>query len=240
MVGANQPVSFDHIESLGITGGGPATINGTNGPDAITVIARDDTYAAAADGIQDFTVSVNIGPELLFIDVASLTINALSGSDQVTLVTPAPNNAVWDVDVTVDGGPPAADTDRLIVQTPGAFAETVVYTPTASDGGTLDLTSLSSLVTINGIEVLSYDGQGDNDSLTIVGTSGDDTIVHTPGATDQAGSFQVNSLLALSYQNLGSGGSLTVDGAGGTDTLVYNGTAANDSFTIGGAGSARE
>ena len=166
----------------------------------------------------------------------SLTINALSGSDQVTLVAPAPNNAVWDVDVMVNGGPPAADTDRLIVQTPGAGAESVVYTPTAFDGGTLDLTSLSSLVTINGIEVLSYDGQGDNDSLTIVGTSGDDTIVHTPGANDQAGSFQVNSLLALSYQNLGSGGSLTADGAGGTDTLVYNGTAANDSFTIGNAG----
>jgi hypothetical protein len=236
VVGANQPVSFDHIESLGITGGGPAVINGTNGPDAITVIARDDTYAAAADGVQDFTVSVNIGPELLFIDVASLTIDALSGSDQVTLVTPAPNNAVWDVDVTVNGGPPAADTDRLIVQTPGAAAETVVYTPTASDGGTLNLTSLSSLVTINTIEVLSYDGQGDNDSLTIVGTGGADTIVHTPGATDQAGSFQVNSLLALSYQNLGSGGSLTADGGGDTDTLVYNGTNANDSFTIDGSG----
>ena len=72
----------------------------------------------------------------------------------MTLRTPAPNNAVWDVDVTVDGGPPAADTDRLIVETPGAGAETVVYTPDAADGGTLDLTSLSSPVTINGIETL--------------------------------------------------------------------------------------
>src|SRR5262245_25723387 len=96
--------------------------------------------------------------------------------------------------------------------------------------------SINSLVTISGIDVLSYDGQGDNDSLTIVGTGGDDTIVHTPGATNQAGSFQVNSLLALSYQNLGSGASLTVDGAGGTDTLVYNGTAANDTFSIDGVG----
>ena len=148
-------------------------------------------------------MSVNTGPELLFIDVASLTINALSGSDQVTLQTPAPNNAVWDVDVTVNGGPPAADTDRLIVQTPGAGAETAIYTPTASDGGTLNLTSLSSLVTINGIEVLSYDGQGDNDSLTIVGTGGDDTIVHNPGANDQAGSFQVNSLLGAQLSEPG-------------------------------------
>jgi hypothetical protein len=218
-------------------------INGTNGPDAITVIARDESYAAAADGVRDFTVSVNIGPEILFIDQASLTINALSGSDQVTLQTPAPNNAVWDVDVTVNGGAPAADTDTLIVQTPkktlgapGDDAETAVYTPTTFDGGTLDLTSLSSLVTIATTEELIYDGQGDNDSLTIVGTIDPDTIVHTPGGNDQAGSLQVNSLLALSYQNLGSGGSLTADGGAGTDTLVYNGTAANDSFTIGNAG----
>src|SRR6185503_10018145 len=141
-VGANQPVSFDHIESLAIDGGGPAVINGTNGPDAITVIARDSTYVAAADGVQDFTVSVNTGPDLLFLNVGALEINALSGSDQITLQTPAPNNAVWDVDVTVNGGPPAADNDQLIVQTPGAAAETVVYTPNAADGGTLDLTSL--------------------------------------------------------------------------------------------------
>ena len=129
VVGVNQPVSFDHIESLGITGGGPAVINGTNGPDAITVIARDASTHAGADGVQDFTVSVNTGPELLFLDVASLTVNALSGSDQVTLLTPAPNGAVWDVDVTVNGGPPAGDTDRLIVQTPAPGAEQIVTPP---------------------------------------------------------------------------------------------------------------
>jgi hypothetical protein len=237
VVGADQPVSFDHIESFGVSGSGPAVINGTNGPDAITVIARDSSFDAAADGVRDFTVSVNNGPNLLFIDVPTLTINALSGSDQVTLETPAPNPVgPWNVDVTVNGGAPAADTDQLIVETPGTAAESVVYTPSAADSGKLDLTSLTSPVTMTGIEALSYDGQGDNDSLTVVGTIGDDTIVHTPGANDQAGSFQVNSLLALSYQNMGSGGTLAVNGAGGTDTLVYNGTVANDIFTIGTSG----
>jgi hypothetical protein len=237
-VGANQPVSFDHIESLAIDGSGPAVINGTNGPDAITVIARDVSTHPGTDGVQDFTVSVNTGPDLLFVNVGALTINALSGSDQITLQTPAPNNAAWDVDVTVNGGPPAADTDQLIVQTPGADAETVVYTPNAADGGTLDLTSLSSTVTINTIETLTYDGQNDNDSLTVVGTAGNDVIVHNPGANTQAGSFSVNALLPLSYQNLGGGGSLTANaGAGGADdTLVYNGTAVNDTFMIGAAG----
>ena len=236
VVGVNQPVSFDHIESVSISGSGPAVINGTNGPDAITVIARDVSTHAAANGVQDFTVSVNTGPDLLFINVASLTLNALSGSDQVTLQTPAPNGAIWDVDVTVNGGPPAGDTDRLIVQTPGAGAEVVVYTPGAFDGGTLNLVSLSSLVTINSTENLSYDGQGDNDNLSIAGTGGSDVIVHTPGANNDAGTIQVNGLLGLSYQNLGATASLTADGSGGEDTLVVHGTAANDSFTVGAAG----
>jgi hypothetical protein len=237
VVGANQPVSFDHIESFGITGSGPATINGTNGPDAITVIARDETYNAAADGIQDFTVSVNTGPNLLFLNVGSLAINALSGSDQVTVRAPAPNNKVWDVDVTIDGGPPAGDTDRVIIETPGAAAETVVYTPTGFDSATMDLASLSSLVTITTTEAVIYDGQGDGDSLTVNGTSGNDTIVYTPGANDQAGSFAVNNLLGLSYQNLGAAGNLTVAAGDGTnDILVYNGTAANDTFTVDGGG----
>ena len=84
--------------------------------------------------------------------------------------------------MTVDGGAPAADTDRLIVQTPVTGVESAVYTPTASDGGTLVLNPLSSTVTISRTEVLSYDGQGDNDTLTIVGTTGADTIVHTAGS----------------------------------------------------------
>src|SRR5262249_51064598 len=97
-------------------------------------------------------------------------------------------------------------------------------------------TSSLSPVTITGTEVLIFDGQGNTNSLKIVGTGGDDRIVHTPGGNDQAGSLQVNSLLALNYQNLGGGASLTVDGGTGEDELVYNGTNTNDSFTIGAAG----
>jgi hypothetical protein len=235
-VGASAPVSFDNIESFGISGSGAATINGTNGPDAITVIARDASTHAGADGVQDFTVSVNGGPALLFLNVASLAVNALGGSDEVTLAAPAPNNAAWDVDVSINGGPPAADSDKLIVQTPGAAAETLTYAPGAADGGTLDMVSLSSLVSFTEMELFSYDGQGDNDSLSVLGTAADDTVVHTPGATNQSGSVSVNGLLAMSYFNLGAAGSLTVDGGGGTDTLVCNGTPGNDQFVIGAAG----
>ncbi|HET9217976.1 MAG TPA: hypothetical protein VFR18_13410, partial [Terriglobia bacterium] len=115
-------------------------------------------------------------------------------------------------------------------------AESVTFTPAAADGGTLNLISLSSLVTIVATEALLYDGRTDNDTLTTVGTAAGDVFVHTPGATNDAGTLQVNSLLALVYQNLGSGGALTADGGGGSDTLVAYGTAVNDSFTVGAAG----
>ncbi|KKM72636.1 hypothetical protein LCGC14_1418530, partial [marine sediment metagenome] len=190
-VGANEPVSFDRVESFSIVGGGPLVVNGTNGPDAITLIARDDSTHAGADGVQDFTVSINGSSDFLFLDVPQVTVNALSGSDEIVLRTPAPNDAAWGTDVTIHGGPPSAS-DRVVVETPGADPETVVYTPTGADAGSIDIDG--DLVTLTGVEELVYDGEGDDDSLTVVGTSGDDVIVHTPGVADDAGSFAVNTL----------------------------------------------
>ncbi|MCL5281877.1 MAG: LEPR-XLL domain-containing protein [Planctomycetes bacterium] len=238
-IAANEPVSFDHIESLIIDGAGVAVIDGTNGPDAITIVARDDSTHAGADGVQDFTSAVNDGPELLWLNTATLTVSALGGSDEVVLRTPAPNNADWDVDVTIEGGPPSAS-DRLVVETPGNGAETVTYLPGADDGGAMTIvesdTALATGVTIIGIEELAYDGEADDDVLTVVGTGGNDITLHLPGADDESGQFQVNTLLALDYQNLGSGATLTSDGAGGTNSLTAYGTAVNDIFCLDATG----
>ena len=76
-----QTVSWVHIESIINTNpGGPgvfAKIDGTNGNDEITVIARDSSYSPLADGVQDFTVSVNGGPDMLFINTPYLFIDCL-------------------------------------------------------------------------------------------------------------------------------------------------------------------
>ena len=183
----------------------------------------------AADGVVDrVTVNGRASEDNLTVAVSASTmsVTGLNYNVNVSSVTPADT-------LTVNGN---AGNDSVLLTLAGAGD--VVYTPIASDGGTF--ASSLSPVTITGTEVLIYDGQGDTNSLTIVGTIGDDTIVHTPGGNDQAGSLLVNSLLALNYQNLGSGAVLTVDGgANGTiegDTLVYNGTNTNDSFTIGVAG----
>jgi hypothetical protein len=233
-------ISFDEIEAISITGGGPLVINGTNGPDAITLIARDAATHAAADGVRDFTVSVNASPAFLFVDVPAVQINALAGSDEIDLSVVAPNNADWATNVAADGGPPAAS-DRVVVETPGALAaESAVYAPSASDAGSLvvkeSAAGAATNITLAGIEQLVYDGKADGDALRVLGTAGDDTVTHTPGATNDAGSVAVNSLLALAYQNL-AGGTLRVDAdGGGNDTLVYLGTTAGDAFAVNAAG----
>jgi hypothetical protein len=233
VVNSNQPISYVHIESLSVSGGGTPVISGTNGNDVITIIARDSSYAPGLDGIQDFTVSVNAGPNILFIDTPSLTVHALAGNDQIVVQAPAPNLAAWNVALTLDGGPSSALGDQLVVSTPGANQAT--YTPASANSGTLGVTNSNgnvSNVTITDIENFVYDGQAGGDGLTMVGSSAANVFTLNPGATNDAGTLSMDSTLPVTFQNLGSGGQVAVNGNGGADVLNYNGTPGNDTFVI--------
>lgn len=261
LVGSLARVSFDHIESALIDGAVCALIEGTNADDDITVIARDASTHAGADGVQDFTTSVNAGLELLWLNATNLYIDGLAGDDDIVLRTPAPNGVSWNTDVYVAGGAPSAgpdlsEGDRLVLETPGA--DSIVYTPTGSDTGTLLIDEngnladdgVDSLITIGpftvacpdlaytsdpgGIELLVYDGEGGADGLRVVGTAGADRVEHAPGGGFDEGTIRVNTLLGVTYQNLGAGAALTVDGSGGADTLVVLGTAASDAWGVAG------
>jgi hypothetical protein len=233
VVNNNQPISFVHIESQSVSGGGTPVINGTNGNDVIAIIARDSSYETSADGVQDFTASVNSGPNFLFLDTPSLKVNALAGNDQVVLQAPAPGLAAWNVAVTIDGGVPSVS-DQLVVIAPGRDQAT--YTPASANGGTLGVANSNGTVanvTFTNIESFLYDGQSGGDTFTVVGTLGANAFTLTPGAARDAGTLSMDSTLPVTFQNLGaSGGQVVVKGNGGADSLVYNGTAANDTFTI--------
>ena len=108
--------------------------------------------------------------------------------------------------------------------------------PTGADSGTLHILNLSSVTTLAQIEHLVYDGEGGNDTFSVGGTGGDDTITHTPGSGNDEGSVRVNSLLGVTYQNLGAGATLNISGAGGTDRLVVTGTAGSDTFGVSATG----
>jgi hypothetical protein len=216
----------EQVNVVAGAGGDTVAVNDLTGTDVqvininlgIADLATDAVIVRGTAAADDLTATVSSG--VMTVDGLDYDVNVSSANPEDHL--------------TVNGN---AGNDSISVNVVSPGAETVVYTPTASDGGTFDLDPLnldllSSPLIISGAEVLTYDGGGDGDSLTVAGTDGDDTIVHNPGANNQAGSFQVDSLLALNYQNLGSSGSLTADGAGGTDTLVVNGTAVNDDFMI--------
>jgi len=269
---APERVSFDHIEAITIEAPDCIIITGTNGDDDITVVARDASTHVGADGVRDFTVSVNGGIEILYIDVGgggagitgALHIDGLAGDDDIVLRIPAPNGAVFSMEIDVAGGAPSdgADNegDRLVLETPGT--DTIIFTPTGSDTGTVlmdedgdgvfglgdTIINIGQFVDAcpplnydsspGGVELFEYDGEGGNDSFTVVGTLGDDTIVHTPGSADDEGAIRVNSLLGVNYQNLGAGATFTVEGGGatvdGVDTLVVRGADSDDDFSVAG------
>ena len=144
---SGEDVSFDHIESLTVAAiaGCPFLILGTNADDDITVIARDGSTTAGADGIQDFTFSVNAGMNVVVLNQADLYIDAMAGDDDIVIRTTAPNNAAWDVNVRVAGGSPSIgaplEADRLVIETPNTLGgfDDVVFNPTGADTGNLVL-----------------------------------------------------------------------------------------------------
>ncbi len=272
--GANGLVSFDHIESAVVVGAPCALVVGTNGDDDITIIARTQwnlpvpNMFVGANGVQDFTTSVNGGLEILWLNTPDLFVDALSGDDDITIQSTAtsetgvPVAVDWDVDVRVVGGPGSAPAngDRLVLQTPGQ--DTLVYTPTSSETGTMVIdangdgvytaASTDSQIqlvssfqmdcdnngvidyssSVGGMESVIYDGEGADDTVNFVGSAANDTIRHTPGVGFDEGTFRSNTTLAIKYQNLGVQGAVLVNGAGGADTLEVDGTNQHDDIRV--------
>jgi hypothetical protein len=234
VVAGQRRVSFVRIEGVTVLPGfGPVTILGTSGDDTITLIARDSSTHAGADGVQDFTTTVNAGVEVLWLDVASVSVQAGSGADRVVVLAPAPNGAVWNVAVSVDGGPAPAGSDLLVVGTP-ASTDTVIFSPTGVSSGTLTILNLATVIAITGVEEVVYDGEAGGDYLEVRGTSGNDVVVHRPGVAGDEGQIWVGSLLPLRYEDLGAGGLVLIDGLAGQDELLYEGTAGADRFVVAG------
>ena len=250
----SRPVNFDRMESLGsLNTPGGATVVGTSDNDSITIIARDNSFvgvpAGMSAGEQDFTVAINDDLEILFINTPSLNVAGLGGSDHFVLRTPAPNQAEWNVDVTLNGGP---GDDQVTLQTPGAKPKTIIYQPTGADQGLITIRqkdaqdmAVDSNITLasfadspGGIERFVLDGQGGNDTLVVrgdgVGPDSADTFVRMVGAAADEGEIRVNGLLPIEYLNLGPIAKLNLDGGSSdaTDRLIQWGTPLDDTFRV--------
>ncbi|HWB14006.1 MAG TPA: DUF4214 domain-containing protein [Pirellulales bacterium] len=259
-----QTVSWVHIETVVNTGGGPPIITGTNGNDEITVMARDSSYNPAnpgvpnpaLDGVQDFTVSVNDGPELLFVNTPNLFVDALSGNDDVVVQEPAPNQAAWNVQVFVAGGPPASGANRLgdnvELETPGTQAVTynpnnplsavpavpgVTFTSPNAGGGQFNDTTNMSTVTATQFLIPGFyqSSPGGAEDFIYAGEAGNDTLTYNTPANANAGSNLVYTPGATA-----DAGTITGSQSGGATLtpLAFSalGGAGNVSFTTSNAG----
>ncbi|MFO0867988.1 MAG: dockerin type I domain-containing protein [Pirellulales bacterium] len=219
--GVNAAVSFDHIEGIAITGtgAGAATINGTN---------ADNDISFTGVGTDDFTVSVDGGPAVAFNNFATANLNGLAGDDDIDL-----NIAnITTTAINVDGGAPTTGGGDTVTITGTIAADAPTFTPTSANSGSFDTATLATAIGLTNVEGLIYEGGALNNTLTVLGTGGADTLIHTPGAARDAGRVAVNSLLAISYTNLGTGGSVALNGQGGLDTVVAQGTSGDDSLTL--------
>ncbi len=267
-----QTVSWVHIETvvnIGGGGGGPPVIQGTNGDDEITVIARDSSYNPAApgvpnpllDGVQDFTVSVNGGPDMLFINTPNLFIDGLSGNDDIVVQEPAPNAAVWNVQIYVAAGPPASGANRLgdniELDTPGTQSVTftpnnplasvppvpgAVFSPPSAGAGQFnDTTDASTINAVQFLFPLFYQSSpGGAENFVYNGEGGNDSLTVTTPAGATA-TFSPGATTDSASVQVNSLVPLTYTGLGATGgvllsdaggTFAYNGTPGNDLFTV--------
>ena len=103
---------------------GGGVINGTNGTDAITVIARDASHDAAPTACRTSPPSVNDRPEDPVPDIATLTVNALGGSDDDRPAHAGAEQRRMGRGCRDRRRPAVRRSDRLVVETPGAAADT--------------------------------------------------------------------------------------------------------------------
>ncbi|MCB0073272.1 MAG: hypothetical protein KDE20_17505, partial [Caldilineaceae bacterium] len=238
IIDSHEPISFDHIEAV--------TVDGPNSGStlAITVMGTgdDDQFTAVGQGTNDVDLQVNNGLVVSYTDIASITLQGKAGDDDFDLDV----NSLSAVAITIDGGDPSTDADSVTV-TGTSGVDTANFTPTSVDGGSLTIAGLdgqgtgnTNLITLQNVERLIYDGEDENETLTVTSATGAArTLTHREGTSIDSGSVQVGNWLAVEYVSLGSTGSLTLldgDADPGDDRLVYEGTSGDDAFSVSGLG----
>ena len=173
MGAGTQTVLFEELEP--VLDSVPAlslVVNGTSEANAINYAQG----AVATNG----KVTVDSYESIEFSNKTTLTINALAGSDSVSL-----NNASTPTGltgITVNAGDPTGS-DTLIVTGTGA-ADTFTFVGTSASSGTVARIG-TPLVTFTGVEHTTLDGQGGDDTfkvgsdfgnVNIIGGDGSDTI----------------------------------------------------------------
>ena len=166
---------------------------------------------------------------MTYLRATALTLDGKDGSDEINLDVHLPTLGVA---FQVEGGVLAAGNDTLTVTGVDGVNDLPVWTPSAMDAGVLTLSGQAP-IRATGIEHLRYDGQSDDEDLTVSG-AGD--FVHISGMAPDAGRVNLTSdgaaFLTIQYANLGSGGRVTAAGTGTADSLTARGTETADRIDV--------
>ncbi|MEZ6091920.1 MAG: hypothetical protein R3C05_28725 [Pirellulaceae bacterium] len=136
-------------------------VNGTNDDNAINYSAG----TVATNGL----VSVDGFETIEFSNKSTLTINARSGSDRISLNNAAtPTGLTGDADgnaangvnpILINGGDPTAGTDTVVISGRAGAADTVTFAPTSNQAATIAGAGPVA-VALAGVEEAMLDGQG--------------------------------------------------------------------------------
>ena len=146
------------------------TVNGTNADNAINYTAG----SVAGRGL----VTVDAYESIEFSNKTNLILNGLAGSDTLNLSSPGVPVAGL-ASITVNGGDPTAS-DKIIVNGT-AGVDVLTIDQLTSDGA--HITGLGPTINVTTAEHLIYNGQGNDDQITVTTPLGFDQIAFQPGST---------------------------------------------------------
>jgi uncharacterized delta-60 repeat protein/CSLREA domain-containing protein len=218
------------IQDSGTSGTDAVTIIGTSGNDDITIVKNSGTSVVTCTNSTDLPVT--------FSGMEGATVNGAAGDD--TLVDPGSTNLL------LLGG---AGNDTIIVaNTTG---------PVSADGGAgSDTYIIGGAGNLAGPVSIADSGTSGSDTVNVVGTPGDDTIVETTsgfslngtainvtgdeaatvdGGGGSGDTFTVTGTPTLPILVKGTGDDLVVYGTGGNDNIIVNPAQQGVTVKINGA-----
>ena len=186
------------------------------------IVVATTTHASGFNTAQGFTANVvSTSPTAGACETVTVTAVDANGNRVINYIgivhfTSSDGQAILPEDYLFTAADAGQHTFTFNLETVGPQSLTVTDT---------DLASMTT--TVSGISVVAAQMIGNY--LVVGGTTGNDSIVFTPGTTP--GSLNVT----LNATNLGTfspANSVVIYGNGGTDNVTVNGTSGNDAFTL--------
>lgn len=240
----NAMIDFQNLEPVALLVPTPTLIvNANNDANAISYSQSPVNPAWGRVAIDGFEVAD-------FGNAVNLTINALGGSDEISLNNPTTPTGL--TGVTVNGGDPTASDTLILNGVAGTLGEVYKLAPTAAGAGTITRNGVGApAVPFSGIEHIDVVLQfNENDQFGVDGTIGNDHVSIAsgpqPGRATVNGTMDQNNAsgvgpfalpeIMVSGDSLTNGANYNFFGVGGTDTFEITGTNTNDVFNIGSGG----